>query len=58
MVEYHRKFPVIKKMTDLSADSPILTWKIIFSEYTLPKKMMADADGNFISDKLKDSAKT
>ena len=38
IIDYHSKFPVIKKMEDVSADSLILTCKIIFSEYGLPKK--------------------
>ena len=51
-VDYHSKFPVIKKMEDLSADSLILTCKIFFSEHGLPKKM-SGAGTNFISDKFK-----
>ena len=35
-----------KKMADLSADSLILAFKIIFSEYGLPKKIMSDVVGN------------
>ena len=49
---------VIKKTEDLSVDSLILACKIIFSEYNLPKKIMSDAGGNFISDNLKSSTKT
>ena len=37
IVNYHSKFPVIKKMEDSSADS--LPYKIIFSESGLPKKL-------------------
>ena len=33
IVDYHSKFTVIKKMEDLSADSLILTCKIIFAEF-------------------------
>ena len=33
----------MKKMEDLSADSLILTCKIIFSECGLPKKIVLDA---------------
>ena len=47
---YHSKFPVIKKTQDISADSLILTCKIVFSEYSLPRKIMSDAGSNFISD--------
>ena len=39
-------------MEDLSADSQILACKIIFSKYGLPKKIMSDVSGNFISDKF------
>ena len=52
-VDYHSKFPVIKKMEDISVDSLILACKFIFSEYGLPKKIMSDTGGNFISDKFK-----
>ena len=51
--DYFSKFPVIKMTEDLSADSLMLACKIIFSEYGLPKKIMSDASGNFISDKFK-----
>ena len=53
IVEYHSKFPIIKKAEDLSADSLILTCKVIFAEYRIPKKVMSDAGGSFISDKFK-----
>ena len=38
LVDYHSKLPVIKKTENLSADSLILTFKCIFSEYGLPQK--------------------
>ena len=38
VVDYHSKFPIIKKAEDLSADSLILTCKIIFADYGIPKK--------------------
>ena len=53
IVNYHSKFLVIKKMKDPSADRLMLACKIIFSEYGLPKKIMSDTGGNFISDKFK-----
>ena len=52
-LDYHSKFPVIKKMEDLAADSLILTSKIICSEYGLPRKIMSHTGSNFISDKFK-----
>ena len=50
-IDYYSNFPVIKK-TDLSADSLILACKVIFAEYGLPKKIMSDSDGSFISDRF------
>ena len=58
IVDYHSKFPVIKKSENLSADSHILTCKFIFAEYWLPKKIMLDLGGNFISDKFKTFCKS
>ena len=53
VIDYHSKFPVVKKMEGLSADSLISAFKAVFSEYGIPKKIMSDAGGNFISEKLK-----
>ena len=53
IVDYHSKFPVFKKTEDPSTDSLILICKIIFSAYGLPKKIMSNAGGNFVSDKFK-----
>ena len=53
IVDYHSKFPVIKITGDLSADSLILKCKIIFAEFGIPKKIISDSGGNFISDKFK-----
>ena len=44
LVDYHSKFPVIKKMEDLSADSLILACKIIFQSIALLKEMMSDTE--------------
>ena len=54
IVDYHSKFPVIKKMEGLSADNLILACKVIFSEYGIPKKIMSDAGFNFICEKCKE----
>ena len=40
-------------MEDLSADNWMLTCKIIFAEFGLPKKIMSDSGGNFISYKFR-----
>ena len=53
IVDCHSKFPVIKKTEDLSADSLILMCKEILAEYRLPKKIMSDSGGTFVSDKSK-----
>ena len=54
---YLCKSPVVKESEDMSAGSLILASKVIFSEFGLPKKIMSDVGGNFISDKLKQSCK-
>ena len=53
IVDYHSKFLVIKKMEGLSAESLITAVKIIFVEYGIPCRLISDAGGNFISEKLK-----
>ena len=57
IVDYHRKFPIVKKADDMSTDSLILAYKVIFLEFGLPKKIMSDIGGNFISDKFKQFCK-
>ena len=57
IVNYHSKFPIINIMEDISADSLILTCKIIFAEFGLPKKATSNSGGNFISDKFKTSCR-
>ena len=53
IVDYHSKFLFVKNAEDMSVDSLILACKVIFSEFGLPKKLMLDMGGNFISDKFK-----
>ena len=57
IVDYHSKFPIVKKAEDMSTDSLILACKFIFSEYGLPKKIMSDVGGNFISEKFRQFCK-
>ena len=52
IIYYHSNFSIIKKAEDLSADSLILMCKVIFVEYGLPKEIMSDSSGNFVSDKF------
>ena len=54
---YYWKFPIMKKVEDMSADSLILACKVNFSEHGLTKKIMSDVAGNFISDKFKQFCK-
>ena len=53
IVDYHRKFPVVKKMEGLSTDSLISALKVVFAKYNIPKRVMSDTSGNFISEKFK-----
>ena len=46
IVDYHSKFPVVEKMEGLSADSLILAFKVVFSEYGIPKRIMSDLEVN------------
>ena len=55
IVDYHSKFPIVKRAEDMSTETLILACKVIFSEYGLPKRIMYDAGGNFISDKFRKS---
>ena len=52
MIDYHSKFPIIKKTKGLSADSLILACKTIFSEYRIPKRIRSDVGRKFISEKV------
>ena len=53
IIDYHSKFPVIKRMEGLSTVSLITTTKIIFAEYGIPHRLMSDTCTNFVSDKFK-----
>ena len=58
IVDYCSKFSINKKTEDLSADSRILMFKVIFAEHGLPKKLMSDSGGNFVSDKFRTFCKS
>ena len=53
LVDYHSKFPVVKRMEGLSTENLITTTKIIFTEYGIPHKIMSDTGTKFVSGKLK-----
>ena len=52
IVDYHNKFPVVKRLEGLSAENLITAIKVIFAEYGIPHKIMSDAGTNFVSDKF------
>ena len=53
IIDYHSKFPVVKRMKGLSTEKLIATAKVIFAEYGIPCKFMSDAGTNFISDRFR-----
>ena len=53
IVDFHSKFPVIKRMEGISTESLIATTKVIFAEYGIPCKIMSDTGTNFVSDKFR-----
>ena len=52
VVDYHSKFPVVKRLEGLSAENLIATVKVIFAKYSIQHKLMSDAGTNFVSDKF------
>ena len=53
IIDYHSRFPVVKKIGGLSVDSLTLVLKVVFAGYGIPKRVMSDAGGNFISESCK-----
>ena len=58
LIDYHSKFPIIKRLEGLSAENLITTTKVIFAEYGIPCRLMSDAATNFVSDKFWQFCKT
>ena len=58
IVDYHSKFPIVKRLEGLSAESLITTTKVIFAKYGIPQKIMSDAGTNFVSEKFQHFCKT
>ena len=52
IVDYHSKFPMVKRLEGLSAENLITTVKVIFAEYGILHKLMLNAGTNFVSDKF------
>ena len=55
IVDYHSNFQVIKMTGHLLGDCLILLCQGLFSEYGLHKRIMSDADGNFVSENSRTS---
>ena len=55
IVDYHRKFPVVKRFKGLSTENLITTVKVIFMEYGIPCKIMSDTGTNFIPERFRKS---
>ena len=51
-VDYHSKFPFIKKRDSLYTDSFVWTCKVILLKHGLPKKIMSDSGSYFVSQKF------
>ena len=50
IVDYYRKFPVMKKVGSHAVDSLVQMTKMLFVEYRFSKKIITDAGINFISE--------
>ena len=50
IVDHHSKFPIVNNQ---SSDSLVQMTKLIFAEYRLPKKIVSDADKNFMAGTFK-----
>ena len=50
ILDYHSKFPMVKRLEGLSAENLIITVKVIFAKYGILCKLMSDAGTNFVSD--------
>ena len=46
IVDYHNKFQSVKKVNSLPAYGPVQMTKLIFVEYSLPKKIVSDMGTN------------
>ena len=57
ILDYHSKFPIVKRAEDKSAESLTIACKVFFLEFGLLKQITSDVGGNFISDKFKQFCK-
>ena len=47
IIDYYRKFPVVTQVGGFREDNK-QKWKIVFSEYRLPSKIVSDMGTSFI----------
>ena len=52
-VDYHSKFPVVKRLEGISTENLITTVKVIFMEYGIPCQIISDTGTNFVSDRFR-----
>ena len=53
IVDYYRKFLIVKRADSLAADDQLKAAKIVFAEFGLPMKIISNADTNFTSEKFR-----
>ena len=53
IIDYHSKFPVVKRLEGLSTENLITRVKVIFTEYGILHKIMSDAGTNFVLDRFR-----
>ena len=53
IIDYHSKFPVIKRMEGLSTESLNATTMVTFAEYGIPHRLMSETGTNLIPEKFK-----
>ena len=58
IVDYHCRFPIVKRAEDMSAESLLVACKVIFSKYRVLSSIMSDEGSNFISDKFRQFCKS
>ena len=58
IVDYHSKFPVVKRLEGLSAENLTATVKVIFAKYDKLCKLMSYAGTNFVSHKFQKFCKS
>ena len=57
VIDYNSKFPIVKRLEELSAENLINNVKI-FTKYGIPQKIMSDAGTNFVYDRFWQFCKT